>query len=362
MNQSVTPIRLAAAGFLAFCATNAAAGEQATVAQLAAGTFHRVAGSETGGACLDIGPEGSWYSQWVGSPTVDFDGETYRMWFVGGAPTKDAGVPYGHYERIGLATSRDGLHWKIGNDGQPVLDLGPSGSADSKGLAHPYVQRVGKKFMMWYGGIDGTVARDLGLLPGHVRVERLCLATSEDGVHWTRANGGKPVMDIGPKGSVDSIQATGMHILKIADEFMMWYGAYNGDHTIAMATSPDGVRWTRTNGGKPVEGLVGGAQGQLGMSVHHDGARYFMFYCGDLGNEWKMYAATSDDGVRWKRLRNATPVLGLPRKDNFGTAGRGSNHSVHPSQILIQGRKVRVWYTGEADSHQRIGLMEAVLR
>ena len=60
------------------------------------------------------------------------------------------------------------------------------------------------------------------------------------------------VLDIGPKGSSDSIQATGMHVLRIDNKFVMWYGAYNGLHTLAMATSPDGLRWTKVNGGKPV--------------------------------------------------------------------------------------------------------------
>ena len=55
--------------------------------------------------------------------TVDFDGELYRMWFVGGQKTSDAGVPYGDYERIGLATSTDGIHWTKTNGGQPVTGL-----------------------------------------------------------------------------------------------------------------------------------------------------------------------------------------------------------------------------------------------
>jgi len=46
-------------------------------------------------------------------------------------------VPYGFYERIGLGTSSDGITRQIANDGKAVLDLGPPGSPDAKGLAHP---------------------------------------------------------------------------------------------------------------------------------------------------------------------------------------------------------------------------------
>jgi len=48
---------------------------------------------------------------------MEFDGKTWRMWFVGLSMTKDPGIPYGFTERIGLATSRDGVRWKNANEG-----------------------------------------------------------------------------------------------------------------------------------------------------------------------------------------------------------------------------------------------------
>lgn len=328
-------------------------------------SFRRVAGGAAQGACLDVGPAGSWYRGTVGMPTVHFDGMIYRMWFVGDEPTKDPRAPYRIYERIGLAVSPDGIHWEVANHGQPVLDLGPPGSADAKGLAHPYVLKVGDQFWMWYGGIDGKLAGDLGLTPASVRIERICLATSADGIHWKRANGGKPVLDIGPKGASDSIQATGMHILKIGDEFKMWYGAYgNQRHTLMMATSPDGIHWTRYNNGEPITGLVGGGQGQLGASVYFDGKRYFMLYGGDLGQQWRTYSAVSDDGFHFKQRHEGSPILKPAPAGNFDTAGPGRNHVAHPTQFVVTNRKVRIWYLGEDGSPphlQRIGLMEATL-
>lgn len=337
---------------------------QPSVDQLAKVAFHRVPGGAANGAVLDTGAPGSWFSGTVGMPTIHFDGKLYRMWFVGDEPTTDRGVPYGVYQRIGLALSEDGLHWKVANGGQPVLGLGPKGSVDAKGLAHPYVLRVKDKFWMWYGAIDGTQAQDLGLAPGHVRVERICLATSADGVHWQRQNGGRAVLDIGPKGAIDSIQATGMHVLEVRGQFVMWYGAYDGRHTLAVASSSDGVHWTRLNDGKSLTGLVGGRQGQCGVSVYFDGHRYLMLYGADKGNEWKTYAAVSDDGIRFQRLRDDQPVLSPPPARNFDSAGRGRNQCVHPTQFVGTGKNVRVWYMGEdgfPPHRQRIGLMEAVL-
>ncbi len=193
-----------------------------TVADLAAAKAGRVAGGAAQGSVLDAGGADGWCDNYVWGPTVLFHGDIYPMWFAGGTTTKDLGVPYGIYERIGLATSRDGLNWELANDGRPVLDLGPAGSFDDTGLAHPFVMRVGDEYRMWYGGIDGRAARHLGLLPSHVRIEQIGLATSKDGIHWQRST--KPVMEIGPSGSIDSIQATGMHVLRKNDEYWIWYG------------------------------------------------------------------------------------------------------------------------------------------
>jgi len=338
---------------------------QPRVEQLEKLRFQRIPGEAGGRAVLDVGTPGSWFSATVATPTIHFDGDVYRMWFVGDEQTRDPRAPYGIYQRIGLAISKDGIHWDVGNDGKPVLDIGPTGSADAKGLAHPFVLKVGDKFWMWYGAIDGTLAGDLGLAPAAVRVERICLATSEDGIHWQRENEGKPVLDIGPKGTIDCIQATGMHILKIGDQFLMWYGAYGSrKHVLGIASSPDGIHWKRLNDGEPIVGLVGGNQGQLGPSAYFDGRRYLLLYGADKGGEWNTYAAVSSDGIRFSQLRGDQPVLGPAPERNFDTAGVGRNQVVHPTQFIIRDKTVRVWYMGEDGSPphlQRIGFMEAVL-
>ena len=87
-------------------------------------------------------------------------------------------------------------------------------------------------------------------------------------------------------------------------------------------------------------------------------------YNKDLNGSWATFSATSDDGIHWQPANNSQPLLGPPPAGNFDSAGDGRNHSVHPSQILVVGNKVRVWYGGEDGSlpHKlHIGLMEAVL-
>ena len=335
--------------------------------------FERIAGPAAGGAVLDTGPSGSWREDAVVCPTIDFDGKLYRMWFVGYGMTDDPGVPYGWYERIGLATSTDGVRWTVANEGRPVFDLGPEGSFDAKGIAHPYVLRVADGYMMWYSGVSGETARDIGLEPGHVRLERIGLATSPNGIDWTRQNDGEPVMDVGPEGSIDTIQLAGAYVLQIDGRFVMWYGPYNGTHTIGIATSPDGIHWTKGNDGKPVTGLEGKHQAG-GACVYFDGARYLMLYnhrvsTGRGGSLWKLFAATSPDGANWHPAHGGAPLLGPAPPGNFGSADgvHGNNHSVHPTRLLIHGNRVRTWYFAEGNQPEpgssvppnRIGLMEA---
>jgi len=87
-------------------------------------------------------------------------------------------------------------------------------------------------------------------------------------------------------------------------------------------------------------------------------------------NLWVMSAATSENGFHWKSARNDQPLLGFPApKGNFDAAdGRKSNnHSCHPTKIIIQDGRARVWYMGESNTNgtpptvQHIGLMEAEL-
>lgn len=356
---------LSAAIALASTGGPARSAERLEAAELARLQGRRIDGAGPGGSAFDVGPAGSWYAGFLGMPTVDFDGETYRLWFSGGELTSDSSFPYGLIERIGLATSRDGRTWEIANGGQPVLDLGPEGSADAKGCAHPFVLRTGDGWTMWYGGIDGRSAQNIGKSPAHVRIEQICMATSADGIHWTRANEGRPVLPIGGAADVDSIQATGAHVIKTDAGYRMWYSAYDGRHTLAAATSADGIHWQCAHSGQALTGLEPGGQGQTGPSVVWDGAAYWMLYCADTGNEWKIYSATSADGFHWRPAGKGRPLLGPAPAGNFGTAGRGHNHSAHPSQLVRAGDQLLVWYMAEDGAPpnlQRIGLLELIGR
>ena len=95
---------------------------------------------------LRHGEPGTPDSTKVDHPCVlTFDGK-FHMWYTAG----DRGSQY----KISYATSPDGVHWTRENDGQPVLRPGKEGSFDCRVLLHPWVVRDDNGLLhMWYNGI-----------------------------------------------------------------------------------------------------------------------------------------------------------------------------------------------------------------
>ena len=130
---------------------------------------------------------------------------------------------------------------------------------------------------------------------------RIGLAVSDDGAHWRRENGGKPVLDLGPVGSTDDMQVMHPSVIREEGGYRMWYAA-NGtklSHSMGMATSPDGVHWTKHRDGAPLEGL---GHRVTGPAVYKHGDEYLLLYTREAPSEagWIICAAVSRDGFHWK--------------------------------------------------------------
>ena len=312
-------------------------------------SFERVAGSAKDGACLSVGDAGKFDSAWLGTPDVHYDGKLYRMWY-GASPVLP--MYTGEPSLIGLATSTDGIHWERANGGEPVLKPGPAGSFDEAQVMGPCVLREGGVWKMWYCGLmkpgtepmpDATKAA----LPAGWEVRlRVGLATSTDGVHWQRENGGKPVLDLGPVGSTGDMQIMHPTVLREKDGYRMWYASNSKKlaHSMGLATSPDGVHWKKHRGGAPLEGL---GHYITAPAVHKHGDEYLMLYSReDLEmNVWVIDAAVSTDGFHWKVLNEGKPVADPgPRAPREGKRRAEEGSCFHNSALLRHGSSLRFWY------------------
>ena len=184
--------------------------------------------------------------------------------------------------------------------------LGPTAPAvrDGDGVSDPSVVKAGAAYRMWYSG-----AAEDGAAPA------IFEATSTDGLSWTRARSGLPVL-AGTSGTFDEHGVSAPHVIhdpaNAAAPYRMWYagqGAVYG--AIGYATSPDGITWTKRDdvstaaSADPV--LMHGQAGSADSfsagdpTVLKDGATWKLWYTGDDSSKKRIAYATSPDGISWTK-------------------------------------------------------------
>jgi len=229
-------------------------------------------------------------------PTVIKDGSTYKMWYSG------LSVSNSHY-RIYYATSPDGLTWTKYNNTIPDdsdttstdgrIPVGTAGKGDASGAYYPTVIKDGSTYKMWYTGSDGTNYR-------------IYYATSPDGLTWTKYN------NVAPSNS-DTTSTDGRIPVGTAGK---------GDATVAYSST-----------------------------VIKDGSTYKMWYTGSDGTNWRIYYATSPDGLTWTKYNNVAPsnsdTTSTDGRIPLGTAGKGDASTTQHPAVIRDGSTYKMWYTGD---------------
>jgi predicted GH43/DUF377 family glycosyl hydrolase len=154
----------------------------------------------------------------------------------GSAVTDETGILYyyqaGSPVRIGMARSANGHQWQ--KNGSPVLEVGPRGSWDERGVADPYVIRAGRSYYMFYLGMD------------RARRQRLGVAMSDDGVTWYKLRS-NPILELGEFGALDE-NGLGEPAVWISRGYywMLYTGRDRGEvRRLGLARSRDGVGWEK---------------------------------------------------------------------------------------------------------------------
>jgi len=212
------------------------------------------------------------------------------------------------------------------NPSNPVLDIGVPGSWDDLNVWAPTVLLKDGLYRMWFSGShNGTYGTRIGL------------ATSSDGLSWTRY-GSNPVLNPGPSGW-DSSEVQCPSVLFNGSHYCMWYsGTLNIQ--VGLATSIDGINWTKY-AGNPVF-----TQGH-DPSVLFNGSTYEMWYS---GNDGTIKYATSPNGISWTQS-SSNPVL------NHGASGSWDSKYVMNPSVVFNGSTHIMAYAGEKDDLiPRIGL------
>lgn len=188
---------------------------------------------------------------------------------------------------------------------RPILELGDIGTFDQFGVMACSTIPVGKEIWLYYGGWNRCAG-----VPYH---HAIGLAVSKDGgATFSRYSKG-PIITRSPE---EPYLHNGPSVMKIGNQFHMWYGtglkwvknenALEPIYVTAHATSNDGIRWK--NNGIPILAPKVEDECQSIPAVVKLGDRYHMWFsyrCGlDFRNADRGYRigyAWSDDLTHWNR-------------------------------------------------------------
>jgi len=263
------------------------------------------------------GPPGSWdsYRHYVGE--VVFDGTIYHMYLLGGQTF----LPWDSPFSVGHWTSPDLAGPWVEDPLNPVLSPEP-GQWDGYtiySLAVLYHEGV---FKMWYSAAAS--------FPGSNWVG---YAESVDGSVWTKYPGNPlPGLEPGLPGDWDDAGIDASTVLFDGSQYRMWYfavkygGPAYGTWRLGVATSPDGLTWTR----HPDPVLVGSLPWESNYVYFPEvipyGGGYAMWYVGVSGGDAAIGYAVSPDGIHWGRWPGnpvLSPLPGCTTVDSIAVFAEG---------------------------------------
>lgn len=251
-----------------------------------------------------------------------------------------------------------------------ILDVGAAGAWDSKSISTPRVLRENDgTWKMWYHGRDPAFDKRINLPTGHIG-----LATSPDGVSWTRVEGPRPngaVMSPSEDPAAWDSGHIGIgDIKRTAEGYEMWYFA--GDRNALMlgtraltgfpthvgrAVSLDGLSWRRVPGPQNGAWFRAGEAGSFDrlyigwpqVQRMPDGALHLYYHTLAGPERFVIAEAVSrDEGQSWERRG---PIL------KRGPAGDFDEGGVACRQVFThRGERYMVFEAFQASNRSSIGL------
>jgi len=278
------------------------------------------------------GPES--YDYWKTGPRVVLkEGPTsYRMWYEA--------LGQDNINRVGYAVSTDGVNWT-----KKGIVMGPTEAWERDEVSPNSVLFENGVYKMWFHAG--------GYLYGNRRLGngRIGYATSTDGVRWNK-HAANPVIDIGRSGSYDDLNAAEPRVMKVDGVYRAYYTGQNAStlaKSLAMATSPDGITWTKYSRNPILSPARWGGWG--GAFIVKDSI--WSLWHARSGDTSGIVYKWSRDGISWT---DGSTVL-RPSGDLNTPDAQGAGDSVSG---YLDGASFRIMYTGYNSNFRGTGRVEAI--
>ncbi len=280
----------------------------------------------SGNPVITGGQNGAWdRHKFMPSILYNTDSTRYEIWYSASVGESVGWRPY----RIGFATSEDGINWTVRAD--PVLTPGLAGEWDANTVEAAYVIRENDQYKMWYTSGSGKNG----------------YATSPDGINWTKYSG-NPIFEAGTQSWEAGGVYMGC-VLPVTGGYKMWYSGWTAGVThesIGYATSADGIFWQRDTLNNPViEDGLSGSWDDVGVylpSVLFIDNLYYLWY-GGMGSIVQIGLATSPDGINWTKHPD-NPVV---KPSSFG---HWDDYYVEEGRVLFMDDTLYMWYGASGGS------------
>src|SRR5262245_14306804 len=216
-----------------------------------------------------------WLKEFAQAPATLLFDRFVRVYFSC-RPAADANGQYVSYSAF-IDLDRSDLFKVLRVSERPILDLGGLGEFDEFGTYPVSVARSGNEVLAYYGGWTRCES-----VPFNVAIG---LATSRNHGETFVKQGNGPVLSYSVE---EPFVLSGPKIRRFNDRWYLWYiagrkwkvadGRAEPVYKIRMASSSDGVQWSKLNRDL-IENRLEEDEAQASPDVFHADGKYHMFFC-----------------------------------------------------------------------------------